>query len=169
MTLSHIQKFCIFISLSFPTHQGFCHICPCCNHPIERDRGSKLRRIILPGWHRNWWKSAFFYKTVCTRKFSSALPTAKALHNFHQPHSCHVREDGFCVYFEYAKKEKPFYFLTKHEYFNCEMCMPPWINWQLKGTLQFPFNSCHFTKYNIFARMWECCTLRQNAFERKPT
>ena len=28
------------------------------------------RRIILPGWHRNWWKSAFFYKTLRTRKFS---------------------------------------------------------------------------------------------------
>ena len=27
-------------------------------------------RIILPGWHRNWWKSAFFYKTLRTRKFS---------------------------------------------------------------------------------------------------
>ena len=29
------------------------------------------RRIILPGWHRNWWKSAFFYKTLRTRKFST--------------------------------------------------------------------------------------------------
>ena len=28
------------------------------------------QRIILPGWHRNWWKSAFFYKTLRTRKFS---------------------------------------------------------------------------------------------------
>ena len=28
------------------------------------------RRIILPGWNRNWWKSAFFYKTLRTRKFS---------------------------------------------------------------------------------------------------
>ena len=28
------------------------------------------RRIILPGWHRNWWKSAFFYKTLRTQKFS---------------------------------------------------------------------------------------------------
>ena len=29
------------------------------------------RRIILPGWNRNWWKSAFFYKTLRTRKFST--------------------------------------------------------------------------------------------------
>ena len=29
------------------------------------------RRIILPGWHRNWWKSAFFYKTLRTQKFST--------------------------------------------------------------------------------------------------
>ena len=29
------------------------------------------RRIILTGWHRNWWKSAFLYKTVRTRKFST--------------------------------------------------------------------------------------------------
>ena len=28
------------------------------------------RRIILPVWNRNWWKSAFFKKTVRTRKFS---------------------------------------------------------------------------------------------------
>ena len=28
------------------------------------------RRIIWPGWNRNWWKSAFFYKTLRTRKFS---------------------------------------------------------------------------------------------------
>lgn len=28
------------------------------------------RRIVSPGRHRNWWKSAFLYKTVHTWKFS---------------------------------------------------------------------------------------------------
>ena len=38
------------------------------------------RRIILPGWHRNWWKSKFFYKTLRTRKFSTGKFFERSTH-----------------------------------------------------------------------------------------
>ena len=70
------------------------------------------RRIILPGWHRNLWKSAFFYKTLRTRKFSTWKFFEGSTHGIltHSRFRICMAKGGREALREHLPEEKMFYF-----------------------------------------------------------